>query len=71
MPFFIVWSEQTAHPSTTSPSGCKLQRWTIASPRVKEIEQLRQALDLSVDVVEAKPATMRLSLTCSKGAVTF
>jgi hypothetical protein len=71
LPFFIVWSEQTAHPSTTSPSGCKLQRWTIASPRVKEIEQLRQALDLSVDVVEAKPATMRLSLTCSKGAVTF
>ena len=70
-PFFIVWSRQTAHPSTTSPSGCKLQQWSIASPRVKEIEQLRQALELSVDVVEAKPTTMRLSLTCPKGAVTF
>lgn len=71
VPFFIVWSEQTAHPSTTSPSGCKLQRWSIASPRVKDLEQLRQALDLRVDVAEAKAPSMRLSLTCPNGAVTF
>jgi hypothetical protein len=70
-PFFIVWSEQTAHPSTTSPSGCKLQRWSVASPRVKELERLRQALDLRVDVAESKTTAMRLSLTCPKGAVTF
>jgi hypothetical protein len=72
-PFFIVWSEQTAHPSTTSPSGCKLQQWSIASPRVKDLEQLRQALALRVDVAEAKAkaAAMRLSLACPKGAVTF
>jgi hypothetical protein len=70
-PFFIVWSKQTAHPSTTSPGGCKLQRWSIASPRVKDLEQLRQALDLRVDVAEAKTTSMRLSLTCPKGAVTF
>jgi hypothetical protein len=71
VPFFIVWSEQTAHPSTTSPSGCKLQQWSIASPRVKDLEQLRQALDLRIDVAEAKTTSMRLSLTCPKGAVTF
>jgi Glyoxalase-like domain len=71
VPFFIVWSEQTAHPSTTSPSGCKLQQWSIASPRVKDLEQLRQALDLRIDVAEAKTRSMRLSLTCPKGAVTF
>jgi hypothetical protein len=71
VPFFIVWSEQTAHPSTTSPSGCKLQRWSIASPRVKELERLRQTLDLRIDVAEAKTTAMRFSLTCPKGAVTF
>jgi hypothetical protein len=70
-PFFIVWSEQTAHPSTTSPSGCKLQQWSIASPRVKDLKRLRKALDLRVDAAEAKATSMRLSLTCSKGAVTF
>ena len=70
-PFFIVWSKQTAHPSTTSPSGCKLQRWSIVSPRVKDLEQLRQTLDLRVDLAKAKTTSMRLSLTCPKGAVTF
>jgi hypothetical protein len=63
VPFFIVWSEQTAHPSTTSPSGCKLQRWSIASPRVKELERLRQTLDLRIDVAEAKTTAMRFSVT--------
>lgn len=71
VPFFIVWSEQTAHPSTTSPSGCKLQQWSIASPRAKDLEKLRQALDLRVHVAEAEAPSMRLSLTCPKGAVTF
>ena len=71
VPFFIVWSEQTAHPSTTSPRGCKMQQWSIASPRAKDLGQLRQALDLRIDVAEAKTTSMRLSLTCPKGAVTF
>jgi hypothetical protein len=70
-PFFIVWSEHTAHPSTTSPSGCKLQQWSIASPHAKDLAQLRQALDLRVDVAEAKAPSMRLSLACPKGAVSF
>ena len=70
-PFFIVWSEQTAHPSTTSPSGCKLQQWSVASPHAKDLAQLRQALDLRVDVAEAKAPSMRLSLACPKGAVRF
>jgi hypothetical protein len=71
VPFFIVWSKQTAHPSTTSPSGCKLQQWSVASPRVKDLERLGQALNLRVDVAESKTTSMRLSLTCPKGAVTF
>jgi hypothetical protein len=48
-----------------------LQQWSIASPRVKDLKRLRKALDLRVDAAEAKATSMRLSLTCSKGAVTF
>ena len=70
-PFFIVWSAQTPHPSTTSPSGCKLQQWQIASPRVDKLEQLRRTLELRVDVAEAKATSLRLSLSCPKGAVKF
>jgi glyoxalase-like protein len=70
-PFFIVWSAQTAHPSTTSPGGCKLQQWRIAGAHQKNLEQLRRTLDLRFEVADAKATTMRLALTCPKGAVTF
>jgi hypothetical protein len=70
-PFFIVWSAQTAHPSTTSPTGCKLQQWHIAGPHQKSLEQLRRTLELRLDGADAKSTSMRLSLACPKGPVTF
>ena len=70
-PFFIVWSAKTAHPSTTSPGGCKLQQWRIASPNQKNLEQLRRTLDVRVDAADAKATSMRLALSCPKGAVAF
>jgi hypothetical protein len=70
-PFFIVWSPHTPHPATTSPSGCKLQRWQVAGSHLKNLEQLRAALDLRIDIADAKATSMRLSLKCPQGAVTF
>ena len=70
-PFFIVWSVQTPHPSTTSPGGCSLQQWRIAGPHQQNLEQLRHTLDLRVDVGDAKATAMRLVRACPKGAVTF
>lgn len=70
-PFFIVWSPQSAHPSTTSPTGCNLQQWRVAGPHLKNLEQLRSALDLRIEVAEAKSAALRASLQCPKGAVEF
>jgi hypothetical protein len=70
-PFFIVWSPQTAHPSTTSPTGCRLQHWRVAGTHQKALEQLRSKLDLRVDVAEAAATSLRLSLTCPKGPVEF
>jgi hypothetical protein len=70
-PFFIVWSQQSAHPSTTSPTGCKLQQWRVAGPHLKNLEQLRSALDLRIDAAEASSTALRLSLQCPKGTVEF
>jgi hypothetical protein len=70
-PFFIVWSPQSAHPSTTSPTGCKLQQWRVAGPHLQNLQQLRTALELQIDVGEAKSTALRLSLQCPKGAVEF
>lgn len=69
-PFFIVWSAQTAHPSTTSPTGCKLLSWRIASPHQKNLEQLRRTLDLRhLDLADAPTTALRPSLSCPKGPV--
>jgi len=70
-PFFIVWSPQSAHPSTTSPTGCKLQQWRVAGPHLKNLEQLRSALELRVEVAESKSTALRVSLQCPKGTVEF
>lgn len=67
----ILWSPQTAHPSTTSPTGCKLQRWSIAGPHRKNLEQLRTTLDLRIEIAEALSTALRLSLNCPKGLVEF
>lgn len=68
-PFFIVWSARSPHPSTTSPTGCKLQSWRIAAQSRKNLEKLRTALELQVDVAEASATSLRLSLNCPKGPV--
>lgn len=70
-PFFIVWSAQSPHPSTTSPTGCRLQSWRIAGQSRKSLEHLRTALELKVDVAEAPATSLHLSLSCPKGSVEF
>ena len=70
-PFFIVWSPHSSHPSTTSPTGCKLQQWRVAGPHLKSLEQLRSTLDLRIEVAAAQSTALRLSLQCPKGAAEF
>jgi hypothetical protein len=48
LPFFIEWSAGTIHPSADAPSGCKLERFAISSP--KETELLRLCTQLQLDV---------------------
>jgi hypothetical protein len=70
-PFFIVWSAESPHPSTTSPSGCSLVRWQAAGPHYRVLEQMHEALGLSAQTAEASQPTFRLSLACPKGTVSF
>jgi hypothetical protein len=70
-PFFILWSPETPHPSTTSPSGCTLQRWAVAGPRSDDLERLRKTLGLPVEVAESQTVAFTLALDCPKGRVLF
>jgi hypothetical protein len=71
MPFFILWTPETQHPSATSPSGCKLERFAIASPDSERLNRMRIALDLPVAVTDGSKLAMTLELTCPKGRVVF
>ena len=70
-PFFIVWSDGSAHPSSTSPAGCTLARLAIAGPDGEPLQRLGKSLDLTVEFGVAAKSGMSLSLNCPQGSVTF
>jgi Glyoxalase-like domain len=70
-PFFIVWSADTPHPSTTAPAGCTLRALRFSGPEVTDLEKLRSALDLDVQIAKAEKAAITLRLQCPTGPVVF
>ena len=70
-PFFIEWSKQTAHPSTTSPTGCKLAALELSVPDPARLRAFFAAVGFSIDVKTGSPGALRLTLDCPKGRVTF
>lgn len=70
-PFFIVWDAESPHPSSTSPTGCSLEGWTVAGPNQELLERLGSALELPLGTARAPAPAMSLTLTCPKGSVLF
>ena len=70
-PFFIQWGEGTAHPSTTSPSGCRLAGLELRDPTPRALQKLLEAVGLTVPVETGAGRTMAVTLECPRGRVTF
>jgi hypothetical protein len=70
-PFFIEWSKTTAHPSTTSPGGCKLAALELSVPDPARLRAFFAAAGYHIDVKTGSPDALRLTLDCPKGRVTF
>jgi catechol 2,3-dioxygenase-like lactoylglutathione lyase family enzyme len=70
-PFFIVWSADSPHPSTTSPAGCTLRRFALAGPDHADLERLRAALDLDILVSPADTPSFEVELDCPAGPITL
>lgn len=71
LPFFIEWDPATAHPSATSPAGCRLTGFTLQDPAPDALRKPLQAAGVRVEVREAKESGLRISLACPKGNVEF
>jgi hypothetical protein len=69
LPFFIEWDAGSAHPSETTPKGCRLTGFSLHDPAPDALRKPLQAAGLGVEVREAKEAGIRISLACPKGEV--
>jgi len=69
LPFFIEWDRAGAHPSSTSPGGCRLTGFTLENPAPGALRESLRAAGLPVEVREGKESRIRVALACPKGNV--
>jgi hypothetical protein len=70
-PFFINWAPQSPHPSSTSPTGCTLDHWTVGGPNADLLTRLQKVLGLSFETYKSPKEQFTLSVSCPKGKVVF
>jgi hypothetical protein len=69
MPFFIDWLE-SPHPALSTPSGCTLERFNIATPTPAVYQRFLDALDLPLNAQAGAPA-FSAQLSTPEGTVTL
>jgi hypothetical protein len=69
LPFFIEWDRGGAHPSTTSPAGCRLAGLTLEDPAPDAVRETLRTAGLAVAVRTGKEPRIRISLACPRGHV--
>lgn len=69
-PFFIRWADAAPHPSTTSPVGCQLDSFELVEPQPAPLQRLFDAVGYKASL-RAGDRSMRLTLACGKGKVSF
>jgi hypothetical protein len=71
LPFFIAWDPGVAHPSATSPGGCRLTGFSLEDPAPETLRETLRAAGLQVEVRKGKESRLRITLACPKGDVEF
>src|SRR5262245_26541995 len=70
-PFFIEWSKDAPHPSTTSPSGCTLVSMTVEQPAPDRLQLLFKAVGFAATISKSTRSGMQVVLECPRGRVEF
>ena len=70
-PFLIEWSEGSAHPSTTSPEGCRLESLELRTAHRAALTRLVETLGLNVRIAAGREPAMTIGLECAKGRVSY
>ncbi|HJO02568.1 MAG TPA: VOC family protein [Acidobacteriota bacterium] len=69
-PFFLQWDPGTTHPAASSPAGCRLQSFAIATPTRGRLELLLTSVGFPLEV-DSGPVRMMISLATPRGIVTL
>ncbi len=69
-PFFIEWTADTTHPSTTTPTGCSLRSYSVSAINDERLRQLCAIADIQVAVIHGQPS-MEIDLVTPAGPITF
>ena len=69
-PFFIQWEPGTQHPSVSSPRGCSLGAFTVASVDHEKLQLLLTAVGFSTSVVAGSTRTV-IVLATPRGTATL
>lgn len=70
LPFLIDWLN-TPHPTTTTPVGCTLLDFSIASPDAPHINEVLEALGLEPLATVAEEEQLIAQIDTPKGKITF
>lgn len=70
-PFFIAWSPDSRHPSTTSPGGCALAALEVASPDRPSLDRLLRLLGVEARTSPGAAPRLTLRVACPLGEVVF
>jgi len=70
-PFFIRWSPNTRHPSTTAPGGCVLDELLVRDPASDRLMTAMRALDVSRVTIAKGALHLEATLTCGSKRATL
>ncbi len=70
-PFFIRWSPNSRHPSTTTPAGCALERLAVHDPAADRLQTILAALEVTGASVVAGAAKIEAVVACGSQRATL
>lgn len=65
LPFFIEWSADSSHPSTSAPRGCHLARFELLTPDFEKLRSAAAAVGLDVEIMKSEKAQLRATISCA------
>ena len=67
LPFFIEWSQDSAHPSVDAPKGCALQSFAAETPEPEKLAATLKTLNLDLPIKKSEKPRLHAVISGPKG----